>query len=164
MGVQVVVAVREVAQTQTVVAVDAVVVGAVVVDVVVAMEGEGADVEVVMEGEMAVEAIVEEELVVVIAEMVEEIVVVVVGVVEVDVVEGGVEEDVVSVLCSYDVSFPELLSTQVVVKLIGRSYTAEHCNILKGPCEPCMHSEFYPIPGPGQRAIRLSGQRLNWEL
>ena len=146
MGVQVVVAVREVAQTQTAVAVDAVVVGVVVVDA-----------EVVMEGEMAVE----EEMVVVIAEMAEEMAEVVAGVVEVDVVEGGVE-DVVSVLFSYDVPFPELLSTQVVVKFIGRSCTTEHCNIMKGPCEPCMRSEFYPIPGPGQRA--MSGQRLDWEL
>ena len=145
-GVQVVVAVREVAQTQTAVAVDAVVVGVVVVDA-----------EVVMEGEMAVE----EEMVVVIAEMAEEMAEVVAGVVEVDVVEGGVE-DVVSVLFSYDVPFPELLSTQVVVKFIGRSCTTEHCNIMKGPCEPCMRSEFYPIPGPGQRA--MSGQRLDWEL
>ena len=161
MGVQVVVAVREVAQTQTAVAVDAVVVGVVVVDAEVAMEGEEADAEVVMEGEMAVEAIVEEEMVVVIAEMAEEMAEVVAGVVEVDVVEGGVE-DVVSVLFSYDVPFPELLSTQVVVKFIGRSCTTEHCNIMKGPCEPCMRSEFYPIPGPGQRA--MSGQRLDWEL
>lgn len=156
-GVQVVVAVREVAQTQTAVAVDAVVVGVVVVDAEVAMEGEEADAEVVMEGEMAVE----EEMVVVIAEMAEEMAEVVAGVVEVDVVEGGVE-DVVSVLFSYDVPFPELLSTQVVVKFIGRSCTTEHCNIMKGPCEPCMRSEFYPIPGPGQRA--MSGQRLDWEL
>ena len=110
-----------------------------------------------MEGEMAVE----EEMVVVIAEMAEEMAEVVAGVVEVDVVEGGVE-DVVSVLFSYDVPFPELLSTQVVVKFIGRSCTTEHCNIMKGPCEPCMRSEFYPIPGPGQRA--MSGQRLDWEL
>ena len=156
-GVQVVVAVREVAQTQTAVAVDAMVVGVVVVDAEVAMEGEEADAEVVMEGEMAVE----EEMVVVIAEMAEEMAEVVAGVVEVDVVEGGVE-DVVSVLCSYDVPFPELLSTQVVVKFIGRSCTTEHCNIMKGPCEPCMRSEFYPVPGPGQRA--MSGQRLDWEL
>ena len=72
------------------------------------------------------------------------------------------KDNVVSVLFSYDVPFPELLSTQVVVKFIGRSCTTEHCNIMKGPCEPCMRSEFYPIPGPGQRA--MSGQRLDWEL
>lgn len=57
-------------------------------------------------------------------------------------------EDTVSVLpCSDDVTgCPELLSTQVIVKLVGCSYTAKYCGIVDGlaiPYTPRCHLSAY---------------------